>query len=65
MVLNLVAMYKALGGGWQIREGKDFVSKDNVEEMEKHTDWGNLIQPKEVETPATPEGRKHWRWPDW
>jgi len=39
VVLNLVAMYNTLGGGWQIREGKDFVSKDNVEEMEKHTDW--------------------------
>ena len=65
VVLNLVAMYKALGGGWQIREGQEFVSKDNVEEMEKRTDWGDLIQPKELETPATPEERQKWRWPDW
>ncbi len=65
VVLNLVAMYKALGGGWQVREGKDFVSKDNIEEMVKRTDWGDLIQPKEVETPATAEERQQWRWPDW
>jgi outer membrane protein TolC len=65
VVLNLVTMYKALGGGWQIRKGKDFVSKDNVEEMAQRTDWGNLIQPKEIETPATPEERRKWRSPDW
>ena len=65
VVLNLVAMYKALGGGWQIREGKEFVSKDIIEEMEQRTDWGNLIQPEALETPATAEERKQWRWPDW
>ena len=65
VILNLVSLYKALGGGWQIREGKDFVSKNNVEEMEKRTDWGNLIQPKALETPATPEERQQWRPPDW
>jgi NodT family efflux transporter outer membrane factor (OMF) lipoprotein len=65
VVLNLVAMYKALGGGWQIREGQEFVSKEYVEEMEQRTDWGNLIQPKELETPATTEERQRWRWPDW
>lgn len=65
VVLNLVAMYKALGGGWQIREGKDFVSKEYVEEMENRTDWGSLIQPKALETSATPEERQQWRWPDW
>jgi hypothetical protein len=54
-----------LGGGWQIREGQDFVSKDNAEEMQKRTDWGDLIQPKALETPATAEERKQWRWPDW
>ena len=65
VVLNLVSIYKALGGGWQIREGQEFVSKDNIQEMEKRTDWGNLIQPKELKTPSTAEERKQWRWPDW
>jgi NodT family efflux transporter outer membrane factor (OMF) lipoprotein len=65
VVLNLVSMYKALGGGWQIREDREFVSKDNIQEMQNRTDWGNLIQPKELETPATAEERQQWRWPDW
>jgi NodT family efflux transporter outer membrane factor (OMF) lipoprotein len=65
VILNLVSLYKALGGGWQIRAGKDFVSKNNVEEMEKRTDWGDLIQPKALETPASAEERTQWRWPDW
>jgi NodT family efflux transporter outer membrane factor (OMF) lipoprotein len=65
VILNLVSLYKSLGGGWQIREGKNFVSNDNVEEMQKRTDWGDLIQPKALETPATAEERQQWRWPDW
>ena len=64
-ILNLVALYKALGGGWQIREGKDFVSKENIEEMQKRTDWGDLLIPREVEAPAVPDDRKRWRRPDW
>jgi NodT family efflux transporter outer membrane factor (OMF) lipoprotein len=64
-ILNLVALYKALGGGWQIREGKDFVSKENIEEMQKRTDWGDLLAPKELETPAAADERKQWRRPDW
>ena len=64
-ILNLVAMYKALGGGWQIREGKDFVSKENIEEMQKRTDWGDLLTPAALETPAAADARKQWRRPDW
>jgi NodT family efflux transporter outer membrane factor (OMF) lipoprotein len=65
VILNVVSLYKALGGGWQIRAGQDFVSKDNIEEMENRTDWGDLIQPKALETPATAEERNKWRSPDW
>ena len=28
VVLNFIAMFKALGGGWQIREGRDFVPEE-------------------------------------
>ncbi len=52
---NLVATYKALGGGWQIRVGKDFVPAAIKEEMRERTDWGNLLAPKEVVPPATSE----------
>ena len=65
VVINLIAMYKALGGGWQIREGQEFVSKDNTEEMEKRTNWGDLLEPAALETPASAKKRQRWRRPDW
>jgi len=64
-ILNLIALYKALGGGWQIREGHDFVSKDNLEEMEKRTNWGDLLEPEALATPASAKESQQWRWPDW
>lgn len=64
-IVNLIAMYKALGGGWQIREGQNFVSKDNIEQMEKRTNWGDLLEPKALATPASAKERQQWRWPDW
>jgi NodT family efflux transporter outer membrane factor (OMF) lipoprotein len=64
-IVNLVAMYKALGGGWQIREGQYFVSKGNMDQMEKRTNWGDLLEPKALVTPASAKERQQWRWPDW
>ena len=43
--LNLIAMYKALGGGWELREGQDFISDENRKAMEERTNWGDLLQP--------------------
>jgi NodT family efflux transporter outer membrane factor (OMF) lipoprotein len=44
---NLIALYKALGGGWEIREGQPFVDESNRKEMEERTDWGDYF----TETP--------------
>jgi outer membrane protein TolC len=65
VVENLIAMYKALGGGWEIREGKDFVPETIKAEMEQRTDWGNLLTPQAVQTVAA-EGPPSWfNRPDW
>ncbi|MFB3123112.1 MAG: efflux transporter outer membrane subunit [Candidatus Binatia bacterium] len=48
---SLIAVYKALGGGWQIREGKDFIPEEIKTEMNSRTDWGNLLQLEEVKSP--------------
>ncbi len=40
---DFISLYKALGGGWQIRLGTDFVPKEVKEKMEERTDWGNLL----------------------
>ena len=42
---SLVGVYRALGGGWEIREGQDFVPAATREAMEKRTNWGKLLTP--------------------
>jgi NodT family efflux transporter outer membrane factor (OMF) lipoprotein len=41
---NLIATYKALGGGWEIRDGlKDLVPEKTRREMSERTDWGDYF----------------------
>ncbi|WP_424360758.1 efflux transporter outer membrane subunit [Methylocystis parvus] len=48
---NLVALYKALGGGWEIRNGKPIVPEVMQAQMMNRTDWGNLM-PAQTPPPA-------------
>ncbi|HIF9366731.1 TPA: TolC family protein [Photobacterium damselae] len=48
---QVVALYKALGGGWQITSGKPLVADSTIETMKSRTDWGtsldeDLVMPK-------------------
>jgi NodT family efflux transporter outer membrane factor (OMF) lipoprotein len=61
---NLIAMYKALGGGWEIREGQDFIPASLKEEMEKRTNWGNILSPEKVEYPPSQEVRSLFHTPN-
>ncbi|UCD55969.1 MAG: TolC family protein, partial [Candidatus Hydrogenedentota bacterium] len=64
--LSLISLYKALGGGWEIRAGKDFVPEEIKAEMQERTNWGRLLSPEQVEPPATEKERKRLRRrPDW
>ena len=45
---SLIALYKALGGGWELRLGKDFIPEQTKETMRQRTDWGNLLPPKDL-----------------
>ena len=49
VAVNLITTFKALGGGWEIRVGKDFVPAEIREEMGRRTDWGKLLAPEETE----------------
>ncbi|MEJ2233733.1 MAG: efflux transporter outer membrane subunit [Syntrophobacterales bacterium] len=67
---NLIAMYKALGGGWELRLGKDFIPEKTREEMRQRTDWGNLLPPEDLpkdieEKPPTGQAIPVLKWPDW
>lgn len=42
--LALVALYRALGGGWQLRKGNDIVPDAIKAEMAARTNWGSLLQ---------------------
>ena len=47
VISNLVATYKALGGGWQLREGSNYVSPELIDTMKIRTDWGELLNTPE------------------
>ena len=62
---NAIALYKALGGGWEVRVGNDFVPTDVREEMQKRTDWGGLLDTTGNKSPDLEPDSGSWRSPDW
>ena len=51
--LGMIAAYRALGGGWQIREGGEFVPVATQDEMAERTNWGTWLTP-ELLSPEAP-----------
>lgn len=51
---GLVQVYRALGGGWEIRAGDDFVPAEVRAEMARRTDWGNVLTPVNLLEPPGP-----------
>ena len=63
--LGLVAVYRALGGGWQIREGNPFVPEDIKSVMMERTNWGDLLN-EPLKFPPPPGSEESLlRVPDW
>jgi hypothetical protein len=60
---NLVGIYRALGGGWEIRQGEEILSPEIKEVMARRTNWGCLLSPS-VYMPL-PGNRSDIRSPDW
>jgi NodT family efflux transporter outer membrane factor (OMF) lipoprotein len=70
IVSSLVTTYKALGGGWQIRSGKDFVPEVRQQRMQERTDWGGLVPAETLpadlpEAPPTGNAQPLFNKPDW
>lgn len=65
VVLNFIAIFKALGGGWQIREGKELVPEETRKQMQNRTQWGNLLTTTKTEIPSDDEDKSRWRAPEW
>ncbi len=68
---SLANIYRALGGGWQIRDGQEFVRGANREQMRQRTDWGRLLpaegetQPAAPALPSTDDVNANIRAPQW
>jgi len=51
---GLASVYRALGGGWQIRADNEFVPAATAEEMRRRTGWGDLLPPPGTPQPSVP-----------
>jgi NodT family efflux transporter outer membrane factor (OMF) lipoprotein len=56
---TLIALYKAMGGGWEVREGDAVVPDQMLHEMKDRTDWGDMLeQPKKPESTKPPPAKQ-------
>ncbi len=62
---DLIAVYRALGGGWQLRQGHDFVPATTRDEMAHRTDWGHLLEKPALEPASSAQRAEPLRAPDW
>ncbi len=44
---QVVALYKALGGGWEAQTGKPFLSETAAKQMQDRSDWDGLLDEEE------------------
>ena len=71
VALNLTTLYRALGGGWELREGKDFVPPETAKQMRERTYWGDRLSSEEQQeatkdaATGTESERGWWRWRWW
>jgi len=63
--INLVGVYRALGGGWETRDNKEFVPAPMRKIMMERTNWGNLLNPGGLEPPGPETRGAPIRRPDW
>jgi outer membrane protein TolC len=51
---NLIALYKALGGGWEVRQGQAIIPQSVQDEMKDRTNWGDLLSPPPAKKTSNP-----------
>jgi NodT family efflux transporter outer membrane factor (OMF) lipoprotein len=56
VLLGATQIYRALGGGWQIRDDNEFVTEAAREQMRARTNWGDVLPPagRPQPTPGLP-----------
>ena len=62
----LVALYRSLGGGWQIRQSNDIVPEQIKREMAARTNWGSLLKQQNHQPPQSKKQQIKERYlPNW
>ena len=54
VALGIISVYRALGGGWQVRTGHDVISDEVKAEMARRTDWSRMLEPERHLPPGPP-----------
>lgn len=57
LMLSLISVYRALGGGWEIRGTNDILSASVKAEMARRTNWGRMLEPLHHLPPGSPVAR--------
>jgi len=53
VTLDVIGLYRAMGGGWELRQGEELVPETTIERMRRRTYWGGMLETKSV-TGAVP-----------
>lgn len=56
---NLIALYKAVGGGWEVRTGDAVVPEPTRRQMEDRTSWGDILSKTRAPAEQKPNAEKH------
>ena len=48
---NIIALYKALGGGWQRGRNKSYISEEMAKGMRERSDWGEYLDENNTRMP--------------
>jgi len=51
LCINAIALYKALGGGWQMSKGQSYISKELADKMSNRTDWDTYLDDNNTNLP--------------
>lgn len=54
VLLAVVSLYRALGGGWEVQDGKQIISDEVQQEMGERTHWGRLLDNDKITAPVEP-----------
>jgi len=52
IAIQVIALYKALGGGWQKSIGNSYISKSDIKQMSERTDWGEYFDDNATKLPS-------------